>query len=83
MSLGRRVCSRPTSGGAVQTRGDSDGFGEHAAGLYEADDFGQAVLGFEVGHGKRFEALGGGAHAGRVGVHHIQVGAHVGGQVGG
>ena len=45
------------------------------------DDFGQAGLGFEVGHDEGFEAFGGGAHAGGVGVHHIEVGADVGGQV--
>ena len=41
------------------------------------DDFGQACLGFEVGHDEGFEAFGGGAHAGGVGVHHVEVGAHV------
>ncbi|MEY3887393.1 MAG: hypothetical protein RL650_1485 [Pseudomonadota bacterium] len=46
------------------------------------NDVCQAGLGFEVGHDEGFEAFGGGAHAGGVGVHHGQVGADVGGQVG-
>ena len=46
------------------------------------DDFGEAALGFEIGHDERLEAFGGGAHAGGVGVHDVQVGAHVGGEVG-
>ncbi len=55
---------------------------EHALGFDVGDDVGQAGLGFEVGHDKGFEAFGGGAHAGGVGVHHVEVGAHMGGQVG-
>jgi len=47
-----------------------------------SDDVGQAGLGFEVGHDEGFEAFGSGAHAGGVGVHHVEVGADVGGQVG-
>ena len=50
---------------------------EHALGFDVVDDFGQSGLGFEVGHDEGFEAFGGGAHAGGVGVHHVQVGAHV------
>ena len=46
------------------------------------DDFGEAGLGFEVGHDEGFEAFGGGAHAGGVGVHHVEVGADIGGEVG-
>ena len=55
---------------------------QHAPGLDELHHVGHARQGLEVGHYEWLEALGGGAHAGRVGVHHIQVGAHVGGQVG-
>ena len=55
---------------------------EHALGFDVGDDFGQAGLGFEVGHDEGFEAFGGGAHAGGVGMHHIEVGADVGGEVG-
>ena len=46
------------------------------------DDFGEAGLGFEVGHDEGFEAFGGGAHAGGVGMHHVEVGADIGGEVG-
>ena len=44
---------------------------EHALGFDVSDDVGQAGLGFEVGHDEGFEAFGGGAHAGGVGMHHV------------
>ena len=51
---------------------------EHAPGLDELHHIGHARQGLEVGHHEWLEALGVGAHAGGVGVHHVQVGAHVG-----
>lgn len=63
--------------------GRRDGLLQHALGFDEGDHLGKARQGFEVGHHKRLEhPLAVGAHAGGVGVHHIQIGAHVGGQVG-
>ena len=48
--------------------------GQHAFGLDERHHLGQPCFGFQVGHHKGFEAFGRGAHAGGVGVHHVQVG---------
>ena len=55
-------------------------FLQHAPRLDELDHLGHACLGFEVGHHEGFQvSLGAGAHAGGVGVQHVQVGADVGG----
>lgn len=50
--------------------------------LDELDHLIQPLPGLEVGHHERLESLCGGAHAARVRLHHVQVGAHVRGEVG-
>src|SRR5574343_788463 len=81
-AISPQACSTPSQKMGVlnrkQKRKSAD---QHAAVFDEGDDFAQALQGFEVGHhpGTRF---GVGAHACGVLLHHLQIGAHMRGQVG-
>jgi hypothetical protein len=58
-------------------RGGCSRWAQHAFDFNERDNFLQSREGLQIGHHEGFQSLGRGAHADRIGFHHVQVCAYV------